>query len=214
VTVTLKLDAEQYDVGQPTVAIVSVRNGSSAPFTVPSMDSGTLTFYLGREGQAVRMKRWPVLPKDVAADPRVIEPGAANGRSFLFTQATAEPGKWGMIVALSNCISEEQDVNLAQPLFSAPIWFKVSDQVKLERDPYSGTILKEQAIELARAQARASADVPARAVLVPLGDSGLVMWTVVFGDETAPEEQKWFTVNPYTGKVEPLDSHAEGGEKQ
>jgi hypothetical protein len=178
------------------------------------MDSGTLTFYLGREGEGARMKRWPVLPKDVTSDPRVIQAGNADGRRFLFTQATAEPGKWGMIVALSNCISEEQDVNLALPLFSAPVWFQVSDQVKLKRDPYSGIILKEQAIELARAQAKAGADLPAKAVLVPLGGSGLVMWTVVFGDEATPPEQKWFGVNPYTGKVEPLDSHAEGGEKR
>jgi len=213
-TVTLKLDAEQYDVGQPIVATVSIKNDSSAPFTVPSMDSSTLTFYLGREGEAARMKRWPVLPEDVPADPRVIRCGGVDGRSFLFTQATTAPGKWGMIVSLSNCLSPDESVRLGQPFFSAPVWFQVSEEVKFKRDPYSGIIVKEQAVELARAHAQVGASVPARAVLVPLGSSGLVMWTVFFGDDAVPGKQKEFTVNPYTGKVEPLDSQTEEGEKR
>jgi hypothetical protein len=210
----LTLDAQQYGLGQPVAATVRVENNSSVPLAIPALDCGTLTFYWGREGEAGRAKGWPVLPKDVKPEPRLIQPGGVEERSFLFTQATTTPGKWGMIVALTNCFSDDEAVRINQPMFSAPVRFQVSDQVKFKRDPYSGIIVKEQALELARAQAKAGGDAPARAVLVPLGTSGLVMWTVTFGAKDAPGEQKTFTVSPYTGEVAPFQSQEGKGEKQ
>jgi len=215
--VALFLDAERCQIGEPVWATVKVENHTRRPLALPALDNTTLTFYWGQPGTAQRRRCWPVLPRAVAPQPRHVAPGKSEQRRFLFTLLTGQPGKWGMMAALAGCISDDKQVAAGEPYYSAPLWYEVSDQLKFKRDPYSGIVTREQAIELVRTYGGADPSAEAKAVLVPIGESGLVTWAVFLGRaEGPPGEAKAFEVNPYSGVLRPLGQEEvpqEGGAK-
>ena len=202
--VTLSLDAERYQIGEPVWATVEVENRTRRPLVLPALDNTTLTFYWGQPGTAERRRRWPVLPRGAAPEPRQVAPGKSERRRFLFTGLTGQPGQWGMMAALAGCISDDKQVAACEPYYSAPVWHEVTDQVRFRRDPYSGIITRQQAIELARAEGGAGPAAQAKAVLVPLGESGLVTWVVFLERPEPPGKTQALEVNPYSGVVRPL----------
>ena len=207
VKVTLSLDAERYQIGEPVWATVKVENDSRRPLVLSALDDSTLTFYWGQPATAERRRRWPVLPKGLAAEPREVPPGQSAERRLLFAVLTQQTGRWGMMAALAGCISSNRQVQAGEPYYSPPVWYEVSEQVKFRRDPYSGIITSEQAIELARAYSGSDGAAKARAVLVPVGESGLVTWAVFLEPaEGSPGEAQALEVNPYSGTLRPLST--------
>jgi hypothetical protein len=205
VEVEIGLDSDIYQVGQPLIATVTVRNRSDREILVPALDASTLRFRLARPGAGELTTREPVLPEGNLGNPRVLEPLQTARRRFLFTRATAESGEWGLIVGLYDCMCGTEEGAPVPTLFSRPATFTVEDKVMFERDPYSGIILESQAIEVARGAAGAAANTPVRAVLTPLADSGLHRWVVLLGGGEDPvHDGTAFEVNPYTGRAKRL----------
>jgi hypothetical protein len=211
VELTVSLNADSYQIGEPVLATVRFTNEAEgakngAPqLVVPALDDSTLKFYMAKQGSAVRMKRQPVLPENSPPEAHTLPAQKSVSRTFLFTRLTAEPGDWGLVAALSGCQSQTGTVGLMPTYYSKIAEYRVTDKVMLQRDPYSGLITRDQAIALARKQAAKGDAEGARAVLVPLEDTGLYVWTVFVG-----EGKDWlhdataFTVNPYSGAVEAL----------
>ncbi len=204
--VRLFVDGDTYRLGEPVRATVVVGNAGEPGLLVPGLDERTLTFYFGQPGTGVRMRRSPVLPQGVPSLPRVLGPQERASREFLFTRLTGEAGQWGLMVALSGAARAEERAELLTTAYSRPVEFRVTDEVMLERDPYSGLITREQALALARERGGLPGDAPLRAVLVPLAETGLFTW-VVFRDGGGGlvEGIAGCTVNPYSGVVSPLE---------
>jgi membrane-bound inhibitor of C-type lysozyme len=204
VELELQVNADKYQIGEPVTATVTVRNKASTGVVVPALDNSTLGFYLGQSGTGLRMKRRPVLPQGLPPEQRVVAPGAAVSRSFLFTELTFEPGDWGVMASLSG--HRAAGGALLPECYSKPAYFAVEDSVMFQRDPFSGIIVADQAIALARAQAQAPPETRARAVLAKMGGSGLYFWTVLIGgDAEGGGGAEAYQVNAYTGRVQPLD---------
>jgi len=215
VKLTLSLDAEHYRIGEAVTAALLIQNKTDAPLVIPGLDNSTLTFYWGEYGTAERRRHWPVLPDNARSEVRLVAPEGSVARRFVFTRLTSKPGKYGLIAALSNCVSDDKETQVSQPFYGPPVSFEVTGEVLFERDPQSGIITKEQAVTLARSWAQAGENARAKAVLVPLEDSGLVTWVVfISGENESPSAARAFSVNPYTCVVKPLDvaeaSEAEG----
>jgi hypothetical protein len=88
---------------------------------------------------------------------------------------------------------------------TGPVPFEVLAEEGLRRDPADGFILEEQAIALALAEAP-KGTMQSRAVLIPLGDTGLFTWTVLFRvqPKEGPARVEAVSVDPYVGRVRPL----------
>lgn len=204
--VLLWLDSDTYRVGQPVQATVSVTNKGPVELLVPALDNSTLKFRWGQPGAGEPLVRRPVLPERAAGSPRVVGPDGSVSRTFLFTGLTGGPGEWGLMVGLYGCRSAGRESAPLPAYYARPATFAVTDEVMFERDPYSGIIVRAQAIALARRQGEADETVPARAVLVPLDETGLHVWVVFLGAESDPlKAPAAFTVNPYNGVVKALE---------
>jgi hypothetical protein len=215
--VEISLDSDTYRIGEPVVATLNVRNRSDEDVVIPALDASTLRFRLTRPGSGELIARDPVLPASSPGNPRVLEPLRTAGRRFVFTRVTAEPGEWGLIAGLYDCMCGTDDGTPVPTLYSRATTFTVVDEVMFERDPHSGIIARNEAVELARAAAGATADTPVRAVLTPLADSGLHRWVVLVGGREDPLHQGTaFEVNPYTGRASrlALDPSPRGGGRE
>ncbi|NLW49502.1 MAG: hypothetical protein GXY85_01485 [Candidatus Brocadiaceae bacterium] len=204
--VRLSLDSATYARGEPVRAAVSVTNVGACDLLVPSLDNDGLKFRRGRPGVGELLVRRPVLPNQAAGQPRLISPGESTGRTFLFCDLTDEAGEWGLMVGLSGCRGAEAGSPPLSTCYSEPAPFAVSHERMFERDPYSGIVVRRQAVALAREKGGADGTVPARAVLVPLGETGLYVWVVLLGAEDDPlSAPAAFTVNAYSGVVKALE---------
>ena len=203
--VSLNLDSPSYQTGEPVEATVKVKNMTDADLLLPSLDDRTLGFYLGQPGTGVRTVRRPVTAKDLQPAPRRVPPGGTTQRTFLFASLTSRPGQWGLLAVLREFYSEGSGNALAPSHYSNMAQFEVGQAVKFRRDPYSGLITKEQALELVRSHAGLGQDAQLKAVLMPLGESGLCVWSVFLAVKQASAEGPFgFEVNPYSGLVRPL----------
>jgi hypothetical protein len=215
VGVRLLLDSESYMIGQPVMATLVVTNDSESELLIPAMDESTLRFRWGRIGSNEVLARKPVLPQGWPALARVVEPHKSAARTFLFTRITAEPGEWGLIAGVYECRVGNETATSLPALYCPAATFTVSEEVMYRRDPYSGVITEEQAIELAGREAGLEVTEGARALLLPIDESGLHRWIVLFGGDDAPlQNGAAFEVNPYSGRVKPLDleDSSDGGE--
>jgi len=206
VELRLTLDADSYDIGAPVLATVQVRNTADEGLMLPALDGSTLKFLSGQPGTGVRVRREPVLPEHAPGRPRTVAPGESEWRTFLFTRLTPEAGAWGLMAALSGCRIGSETGEPLPTCYSESVRYEVSESVRFERDPYSGILTREQAVALVRQAGGAAADADLRAVLVPVGESGLYVWTIF--PQTAGGEvvrESGFMVNPYSGAVEPLE---------
>jgi hypothetical protein len=204
--VLLRLDGATYKLGQPVEATVSVTNNGDTDLLVPALDNSALKFRWGHPGAGQVLVRRPVLPAQSAGSPRVVGPGKSTSRTFLFTGLTAEPGECGLMVGLSDCRSAGAEDLPLPAYYSEPAMFTVSDELMFERDPYSGIIVRRQALALARKAGGVDETVPAGAVLVPTGETGLYLWVAWLGAGEDPlKAQAAFTVNPYSGVVKALE---------
>jgi len=211
VELTLTLNAASYQIGEPVLATVRFANESQgaeaggAPIVIPALDESTLKFHLMERGSPVPMRRRPVLPEKPQPEARTVAAHESVSRTFLFTRLTAEPGEWALQVALSGCESQGATVEVVPAYYSRLAEYHVTDKVMFKRDPNSGLITREQATALARERAGQPEAAPARAVLVPIGETGLYEWTLFMGEQKGwPEDGMAFTVNPYSGAVEAL----------
>jgi len=203
--VALSLNAASYQIGEPVVATVQVANESKSELVVPALDATTLKFYSAQPGGGVPIKSDPVLPGNLPGESHVLAPRGSVARAFLFTQLTQEPGEWGLVAVLSGCRrSGAGEAMVASYSETAP--YRVGETVAFERDRHTGLITRNQAILLARNGAGLSEDAEARALLMPLADSGLSVWVVLLGGgEKWLREAAAFTVNPYSGSVRALE---------
>ncbi|MCK4282784.1 MAG: hypothetical protein KAX44_00595 [Candidatus Brocadiae bacterium] len=207
VAVTLRLNSDSYEMGEPVEATVAVTNRGETELVAPALDNSTLKFYWGQPGTSLRLRRNPILPADSPTRTRVIPPRGVTSRTFLFTRLTPEAGEWGLMAALTGCVvNDGKDGQLLPTCYSEPGRFTVTDVVKFRRDAQSGIITKQQAMALARARAGVAEGHPARGVLVPLGESALCMWTVFLGGGPGPTgASDCYAVNAYTGVVKSTD---------
>jgi hypothetical protein len=199
----LSLDADAYRIGQAVVATVWLSNSGSGVLHSPGLDEDTLQFMYGAKGTSERIVREPVHSQAVASQPQELKAGEAAMRRFLFTRLTGEEGDYALLASFRGAASE--DGLVYDRVYAEPVPFKVSGPVLYERDPVNGLILKKQTVALATQAAGEGAEV-VRAVLVPLGESGLYTWAVLLkgrGPDGSAGESA-LQVNPYTGQVSPL----------
>jgi hypothetical protein len=204
--VILQVDSETYRRGQPVQATVRVTNHDDVDLLVPALDNSALKFRWGQPGAGQPLVRRPVLPENAVGTPRVIPPGESASRTFLFTGLTGESGEWGLMVGVYSCRSAGAEDFPLPAYYSTPAVFTVSDELMFERDPYSGIIVRGQAIALARKRGGVDESVPAGAVLMPVGDTGLYRWIVLLGaEDDLMEARAAFTVNAYSGVVKAFE---------
>jgi hypothetical protein len=211
---SLDLDKPEYRIGDTVVATVSVKNESSKAMNALALEHRAVTFLSGEKGGSARIRREPVFSAEVPPEPQQMAAGECLTRRFLFTRLTERAGQHALIADFKSAAASGG--LMATTVFSAPAAFRVKDEVGVKRDPASGLILKAQAVELAKAGAGGEVT-EARPVLAPLGQSGLYTWivlmTVRMPDGT--EHKKGVQVDPYHGKVRPLESRApEAGNQQ
>jgi len=211
VDLTVSLNADSYGIGEPVLATVRFANNAESAksgdpqLVVPALDHSTLKFYIAKQGSPVRVKRLPVLPEHSPPEAHSLPAQGSASRTFLFTRLTAEPGNWELVAALSGCQSQAGTVELMPTYYSKRAGYRVTDKVVLQRDPYSGLITQGQATALVRTRAGTSQANDVRAVLVPLEDTGLYLWTVFVGERKDwSHDGRAFTVNPYSGAVKVL----------
>ena len=140
----------------------------------------------------------------VVPEPQEIAPGRSLMGRFLFIRLTEEEGNYALLASFEGVISEGEA--FVDRVYAQAVPFRVDPPVALERDRANGLVLKAQAIELARREAKGEVKAN-RALLVPLDETGLYTWVVML--RTAPsdglEEQYAVQVSPYTGRVTPLE---------
>jgi len=201
---SVSLDREQYDVGEPVVVTVGLENRGRRAVDVPRFDAQSLKFMAGLKGVNTRVYREPVASAEVEPQGRQVKPGEAATRQFLFTRLSEQEGEYALLVSLKGIVVKGE--LLDDVLYATPVPFRVTSRVSLRRDPVNGMILKEQAVEIARKSVVGEVK-ETRAVLVPLGDSGLFTWLVMLRAQTSDgkEKRSVIQVDPYTGRVRPLE---------
>ncbi|MFP4057345.1 MAG: hypothetical protein ACLF0G_10795 [Candidatus Brocadiia bacterium] len=197
------LDREQYAVGEPLVVALRLENRGRRAVELPQFTHQAVKFLYGcTERGAPRIIRQPVHSRQVAPQPRHLEPGESLRRRFLFTRLTDEPGEYALLAGFKGAVVGGTWTD--QRVYAQPVAYRVGEQVALRRDPTSGMLLKAQAVELARREGEGEV-ANARGVLVPLGETGLYTWVVLLevrGEDG--ERRRVVQVNPYSGRVEPL----------
>jgi hypothetical protein len=202
VELSVTLNQKTYRTGDALVAEVTLKNSGREVVDVPRFDASSLRFMQGEKGLHARVIRDPVYSKTMTPRSYTVQPGKAASRRFVFTRATQKPGSYALLVSLKRAIvgGELQRA----PVYGSSEPYTVTEEVALERDPSNGLILKDQAIAIAKAEAPGRAT-RARAVLMPLGETGLFTWVVAMRIE---EGEKAYThtvqVDPYVGRVRPL----------
>ena len=142
------------------------------------------------------------------ASARRMEPGCSISRVFVFTRTTMTAGEFALMASFKGLIIDGEYVR--DSIYAAPGTYKVNKRVAFRRDRGNGLILKEQAVTLARAEAKGEVR-KTRAVLMPLGETGLFTWIVmVRAADRGTERSYAVEVNPYLGGVKPVATKAEG----
>jgi len=201
---TVSLDREQYDIGQPLVATVRLENHARRQMDVPRFDQRALRFFYMASELGAPLLREPVHSLALQDDPRHIAPGETTERRFLFTRVTEEPGQFLLAVSFKGAVLKGK--LLEQEIFAKPVKYRVTERVALRRDSVSGLVLKTQAAELACRHAAGKATA-SRVVLVPLGETGVYTWVVLLHVEEPGRQARSCAVqvNPYTGRVDTLE---------
>lgn len=202
------LDREAYQIGQPLIATVSLKNEGPDPVDVPRFDHQALTFFYREQGSSAPIEREPVFSRATLPEPRELGPGETRARRFLLTRLTGAEGDYVFLAGFKGAISG--GALFAQEIYCPGVPYRVTQPVALERDPANGLILKAQARELAERWAPGEA-AAVRVVLKPLDDTGLYTWVVFLrvAPSDGPEYQDAVRVNPYTGKVSTLELNEE-----
>ena len=212
VALSVSLDSASYDIGEPVQATVSVRNVTDAELALAGLDSGTLKFYVRRLGAGGPTQRWPVLPKGILSEPRLLRPGGTTQRAFLFTELTKEPGQWGLFVSLSGLGSEKYRHRFPPAFCGEIAQYQVTETVRFKRDfraPFA-IITRDQAVQLVREHLGLGEDDRLEPRLMPLGQSGLYVWQVLVSPKGEPPEQaRACEVNPYSCIVRPVEQKQE-----
>jgi len=211
--VRIELDKETYRIGEPLVMTVHVENRTDRRMVLPRLDGQAVTFMMGEKGLNPRVKQEPVQPQRIMSEPREVPPRGETSRRFLFTRMTMREGEYVAFAQLKGVVVGKK--LWEGTFFAAPVPYVVSGEVAFRRDQSSGLILKEQAEEIARREARGRVEA-VRPVLVPLGDSGLYAWVVLIA-EVQPDgtlRRQMVRVDPYTGRVRLLGSGDGQGEPQ
>ena len=201
---SVSLDREQYDIGDPVVVTVRLENRGRREVDVPRFDPQSVKFITGLKSLTPRVHREPVTSAEMEAQVRQVKPGEATARRFLFTRLSEEEGEYALLVSLKGVVVKGE--LLDNVLYATPVPFKVTSRVSLKRDPVNGMILKEQAAEIAR-KAAGGVVKEEKTVLVPLGESGLFTWLVMLRVQMPDGKEKKSTVqvDPYMGKVRPVE---------
>jgi hypothetical protein len=202
VELSISLDKSSYRTGEPLIAEVRLSNPTGRQLVLPSFDANALRFMQGEKGLHARVVRDPVHSKTAVSRPRTVVSGGWTARRFVFTRVTLEPGHFALLVSMKRTAVEGEP--LPNALYAASDPFEVTKEVALRRDPANGLILKDQAIEIAKAEVPGNAT-RARAVLMPMGDSGLFTWVIAVRIEEG-ESARTHTVqvDPYVGRIRPL----------
>lgn len=205
VSVTISLAREEYRVGEPLFVTVRIENRGDERVVLPRFDHDAVQFITGRKGVAQRTYREPVYSQEVIPQPREIGPLQSVSRDFLFTQATCEAGDCAMIAVLKASKALVGSTVLTEAIYAEPVRYRVIEEVALRRG-IDGLVLRDQALELARKYAPGPV-VGERAVLVPMGESGLVTWVVMLTvkQPDGKEQNYAVQVDPYLGKLRPLE---------
>jgi hypothetical protein len=211
VELSVTLDRSTYRIGDAVVATVALKNTSPDMLDLPQFDARVLDFKYGQSGLYPRIHRAPVTSKDVVPRPRQVEPSGAVARRFVFTRLTEEEGKYVVLATFKGGVIADGEL-IPQSIYAKPAAFEVTEEVGLERDRADGLIRKAQAIEIVKAQLGGQGT-QFRAVLVPLGKSGLVTWVVMFRFQTpdGQEGRRVVQVDPYLGKVRSLKAKQGSG---
>ena len=204
---SVTLNRADYRIGDPLIATVTLENKAEKPMDVPRFDVQSARFMTGEKGLHVRVHREPVHSKTILPVPHRMEPTRSVTRSFVLTRVTMDPGEFALMASFKGVIVDGEYVR--KSVYAAPRTYKVGREVAFRRDRGNGLILKEQAEELARANAKGEVK-KTRAVLMPLGDTGLFTWIVmVRAAENGGERSYAVEVNPYLGSVKPVVSKGE-----
>ena len=203
VTLTVSVDRDAYKIGDPLIAAIGVKNDADDDLVLTGLSHETLQFTVGSRTTSMRVQREPVRPEQLQVEPRELKPGESYERRFVFTRATEEEGECVLLVSFRGAAVGGKLID--QAIYAVPASYRVTDEVGLKRDPGNGMILKEQAVEIAAREAGIPAEA-AKAVLVPLGGSGLATWVIMMR-EKAPdgtEVKRTVQVDPYLGTVRPV----------
>lgn len=204
-SITISLSRDEFRIGEPLIATIRIENRGDERVVLPRFDHDAVQFITGRKGVAQRIYREPVHSGEVIPQPREIAPHQAVSRDFLFTQATCEAGECAIIAKLKANKAFVGSTVLTEAIYAEPVQYRVVEDIALRRG-IDGLVLKEQALELARTWAPGPV-IGERAVLVPLGESGLVTWIVMLTVRQPDGKELNYVVqvNPYTGKLRPLE---------
>jgi len=202
VELAVTLDRAEYNTGDAMIATVTLTNKGEVAMDVPRFDYRSVRFMIGEKGLHARMHRTPVHSKRIMASPRQMEPSGSVSRAFVFTRTTTNAGDFALMASFKGLIIDGNYIR--DSIYAAPQTYKVKKHVALRRDPGNGLILKEQAVHLAKGEAKGEVK-KARAVLMPLGETGLFTWIVMLRvAESGAERSYAVEVNPYLGGVKPV----------
>lgn len=201
--VTIALDKEVYQIGEPVVVNVTVTNLTRKELTLVRFDAQTVRFMMTAKESFVNVAREPVISREVIPEMRVLKGKETITRPFLFTQLSEKEGDYALIASFKGAFQDEE----IDTQFSLPIGYKVSKDVAFRRDKNNGLILKEQALEIAKKSINQKNILEERAVLVPMGKSGLFTWTVMlrYTAQDGKERRATMNVDPYMGKIRPIE---------
>jgi hypothetical protein len=202
IELTVTLDRTDYRLGDPLVATVTLKNASESEMVLPSFDHQAVRFMVGEKGSNARVHHEAVHSPQVISESRTLAPGRAVSRPFLLTRATLEAGEFAVLASFRGLIFDGEMIR--DTVYAPPQPFQVDSIVGLLRDRGNGLILKEQAVALAREQAKGEVR-RTRAVLMPLGETGLFTWVVMVREVSGGTERSYAVeVNPYVGSVKPV----------
>ena len=201
---TTSLDREVYKTGDPVTVTVAIENTGTDAIDVPRFDKSSARFMIGEKGLNVRIHREPVHSRAVRSNPRRIEPGASTSRRFVFVNVTQAAGEFALLGTFKGAVAD--GALIADAVHALPTPFRVTKDVAFERDPANGMILKRQAIEIAKRSVTGNVT-RAKAVLVPLGKTGLHTWVVMLRTQNGDGRARQHTVqvDPYVGRVRPVE---------
>lgn len=198
---SLSLDAETYQPGQPVICSVAIAPVGDDPEQVLTPDHSTMTFMLqpAEIGGNERMKVIEPVhsPKEPAARLHTLPPGETLPRRFLFTRLTLERGDFQLMA-----IYETLDPESAGPLkiYAEPVPFAVAGEAAYAHRYPSGLLTIDDAKQLAR-EAVGRPEARAEAILRRDEKGFLKWWVNVYGAGADAAVERAFFVDPYRAVI-------------
>ncbi len=212
VEVTLKLDKETYQIGEPMIATVSVKNTGTERNVIAVPGAGICEFYAHRvdgDPETIDSVQYLSAP-DETTSMQDVEAGESFERKLLVYRYGRKAGKYEMFARYR---TDEKSVQNAE-VSSAIVGFAIEGSTKFDRDR-EGLLTEAEAIRVAREHFKLGDDIPAEAVLAK-DETRLNVWLVTLHAPpaapapTAPTakeapaastkpQDKSALVSPYTG---------------